>query len=108
MWNGSLLAVFWAIRRAFRQSQPWGFYAYVFTIAIPADAVTAGWAPAPADAVTALFCAWMWHRRRRDRKRVLDLIGAKSHVLVADLVKRAREAGRPRPGYRPAPQGASA
>lgn len=54
-----------------------------------------------------LLCAlavWWWKRRKR--KRAAGLVGTKSRALVAALVRRAREAARPRPVLRPQPGGA--
>lgn len=48
---------------------------------------------------------WWWKRRRRDRAP--KAYGAKSRALVAALVRRAREAAKPRPALRPQPDGAA-
>lgn len=47
-----------------------------------------------------------WYRRRRDRRKALAALGAKSRALRDALVRRAREAARPRPVLQPAPGGA--
>ena len=57
---------------------------------------------------SALFAAavaleWWRDRRRRRRKRAPRAYGAKSRALLAALVRRAREATKPRPVLRPAP-----
>lgn len=48
--------------------------------------------------------AFWWWRRRRDRMKAA--LGAKSRALRDALVRRAREAARPRPVLRPSPGGA--
>lgn len=59
-------------------------------------------------ALFAIWCAWDWWRKRKRRKRTSPkALGAKSRALVAALVRRAREAARPRPVLRPLPGGAS-
>lgn len=45
---------------------------------------------------------WLWSRRRRLR-RALRSLGAKSRARLAAVVRRAREALRPRPVLRPLP-----
>lgn len=49
---------------------------------------------------------WRYWRRHRRGKRVLRVIGAKSWARLAAVVRKAREAARPRPVLRPAPGGA--
>jgi hypothetical protein len=51
-----------------------------------------------------IICGWLLWRNRR-RKRAPRAYGAKSRALIAGLVRRAREAARPRPVLRPVPQG---
>ena len=58
---------------------------------------------AAASFATAL-AVWWWKRKRRDRAP--KMYGAKSRALVAALVRRAREAAKPRPVLRPVPGGA--
>lgn len=67
-------------------------------------ALTAGaW---PRAVVYAVICcgiaAWLWWRRKK-RRTAAQLLGAKSRQLRDALVKRAREAGTPRPVLRPVP-----
>jgi membrane protein implicated in regulation of membrane protease activity len=54
----------------------------------------------------ALLFAWDWWRKRKRRKRSPKALGAKSRALIAALVRKAREAARPRPVLRPQPGGA--
>lgn len=52
----------------------------------------------------AVIAAWLWWKNRRRRKdRAARSMGAKSRALVAALVRKAREAARPRPVLRPVP-----
>ena len=63
----------------------------------------------PAAAVGAaqlVLGAVLWWRSRRRRRRAPRAYGAKSRALVAALVRKAREAARPRRVLRPAPGGA--
>lgn len=49
---------------------------------------------------------WLWWRnRRKDRKRALAALGYKALVAKAALVRKAREAAKPRPVLRPVPGG---
>jgi hypothetical protein len=59
-----------------------------------------------ANGFCACFGAWDWWRRRKDRRRTLDMTGEKSRALRDALVRKAREATRPRPALRPVPGGA--
>lgn len=49
------------------------------------------------------WLVWSWLKPRR--KYIAKLAGAKSRALVAALVRRAREAAKPRPVLRPQPGG---
>lgn len=67
-------------------------------------ALTAGaW---PRAIVYAVICcgiaAWLWWRRKK-RRSVAAMLGAKSRALRDAIVRRAREAARPRPVLRPVP-----
>lgn len=65
-----------------------------------------GWgAPAGCAASLAVAIIVRWWRRRK-RRSAAALIGEKSRQLRAALVRRAREAARPRPVLQPAPRGA--
>lgn len=57
------------------------------------------------NVVSVIVCALLlwWQRRRRDRAP--RAYGAKSRALIAALVRKTREAARPRPVLRPVPQG---
>ena len=52
---------------------------------------------------------WQWIRnnRKRRKKRAALALGAKSRARVAALVRKAREAVKPKPVLRPVPGGAS-
>ena len=66
------------------------------------------WLGAGIATVSLAVALILWWLSRRRRKRAPRAYGAKSAALVADLVRRAREAARPRPVLRPAPGGARA
>lgn len=71
------------------------------------DAVSAQWLCAAVSVVqVGIALAIWWWRKRRDRKRALDALGAKSRALRDALVRKARDAARPRPVLRPVPGGA--
>jgi hypothetical protein len=53
--------------------------------------------------ISALVALAIWWWRRRKRRNVAALIGAKSRALRDAIVRKAREAARPRPVLRPAP-----
>ena len=49
---------------------------------------------------------WWRNRRNRKRRKVAALLGAKSRALRDALVRKAREAAKPKPVLRPVPGGA--
>ena len=53
--------------------------------------------------VNAGIGAWLWWRRRKRRDRAPHAYGAKSKARIAALVRKARQAARPRPVLRPVP-----
>lgn len=59
---------------------------------------------AGASALAAI--AYWWWKRRKRRDRAPRAYGAKSRALIAALVRKAREAAKPRPVLRPVPGGA--
>jgi hypothetical protein len=59
---------------------------------------------AGASFAIALVIRWWW--RRKDRKRAAKALGAKSRALRDALVRKAREAARPRRVLQPVPGGA--
>ena len=64
----------------------------------------AQWGSAAWSFALAMFFAWLaWKRWRRHRKRAAALLGAKSRALRDALVRKAREAAKPRPVLRPVP-----
>ena len=66
------------------------------------------WWPLMASAAFFGFLfAWDWWRKGRKRKRnTLGMIGYKARAALAALVRKAREAAKPRPVLRPVPGGA--
>lgn len=68
------------------------------------DLATGAWLLLAGNVVIAVAAAWMLWRGRR-RKRAPRAYGAKSRTRVAALARKAREAARPRPVRRLAPQG---
>lgn len=64
------------------------------------------WIRLPIDTGTAAAGAWIWLWKRKRKDRAPRMYGAKSRALVAALVRKAREAARPRPVLRPQPGGA--
>lgn len=69
--------------------------------------VTAGWPEAAWMTFLAALNAWFAYGcwKRHKRKRTAALAGAKSRARIAVLVRKAREAARPRPVLRPVPGG---
>lgn len=63
------------------------------------------WPVAAGNIAVAGLAAWMLWRSRRRRKRAPRAYGAKSRARVAALVRKTREAARPRPVRRLVPQG---
>ena len=55
----------------------------------------------------AVLGAVMWWLNRRRRKRAPRTYGAKSRALIAAVVAKMRETAKPRPVFRPQPQGSS-
>jgi len=81
----------------------------VSSAAVSAWGMTTGqWLLAAWTAFCATVNAWMawdyWNRRKR--KRAAALAGAKSRARIAALVRKARQAARPRRVLRPVPGGA--
>jgi hypothetical protein len=73
-----------------------------------ASAIGLTWVWAVIGGVHMAIGVWIWwNLRRKDRKRALEALGAKSLARLAALVRKQREAARPRPVLRPAPGGAS-
>jgi membrane protein implicated in regulation of membrane protease activity len=70
-----------------------------------ADIFNGAWQWSILNFATAAVVAWLWWRRRKRRRRARDAIGAKSRALRDALVRRAREAAKPRPVLRPVPGG---
>jgi O-antigen/teichoic acid export membrane protein len=55
-------------------------------------------------AAAAVLFAWLWWRQRKSRDRAPRAYGCKSLARLADLAARARDAARPGPILRPAPE----
>lgn len=109
----AIAAVSWVAGTVFRLAGSWPdpapLWAAGFALWALADLIEGlGWA-APVHGVLAAANAWSWWHDRRSRrgKRADGLIGEKSRALLAALVRKAREAAKPRPVFRPAPGGAS-
>ena len=64
------------------------------------------WLPAACAGGNLLVAAVFWWWRRKKRRSVTVLLGEKSRLLRAALVRRMRESARPRPVLRPVPGGA--
>lgn len=92
----------------------WPIRARTFTadwiaIAIVCTAVLVlerSWLPAAGSGVSLIAAIAVWWWRRRKRRKVAALIGAKSKALRDALVRKVRESARPRPVFKPQPQGA--
>jgi hypothetical protein len=63
------------------------------------------WWPAAGYAISGAVGIAVWWWRRKKRRPVAKLIGAKSRQIRDAIVRRAREAARPRPVLSPAPGG---
>lgn len=74
--------------------------------AAAALAIGRDWAGVIAAGVMAIVGAVIWWHRQKKRRRAAAVLGAKSKALREALVRRARQAARPRPVLRPAPGGA--
>jgi hypothetical protein len=77
-------------------------FAAGFGLFFVGDVIRGARVSAVIDGVLAgLFALAWWRGHRKDRRKALDAIGAKSRALRDALVRRAREAARPRPVLRP-------
>ena len=72
-------------------------------IAGVADAADGDWPGSAFSFAIVALLGWDWWRR--NRKRSPRSYGAKARALLAALVRKAREAAKPRPVLRPAPGG---
>ena len=100
-WKGLYRAIL--PRVPYKFTLGWAFGAIATTVAYVAGSE---WLPAiicGANAVLAI-ALWWWNRRRR--KRSPKLAGAKSRARLAAIVRKSREASKPRPVLRPVPGGA--
>jgi hypothetical protein len=68
-------------------------------------AASGAWAAAAVCAASAILAAFLWWLSRRRRRKAPRSLGAKSRAVLAVLVRRAREAAKPRPVLRPVPGG---
>ena len=80
----------------------WG-YAAAWDIGI--GLIAALWLPVIVSAANLILAAWLYWRHGRRKDRAPRAYGAKSRALLAAIVRRAREAAKPRPVLRPVPQG---
>jgi len=73
-------------------------------LTVPGLLVLHAWPAAAMLAALAAWWAWQWWNRRR-KSRAKAWLGAKSKAVRDALVRKLREARKPRPVLRPAPQG---
>lgn len=101
LWCGLMRLLRWRSRFD-RIAWPWFTAAGADTVI---DAAAALWLCAAISAVQVgiALAIWWWRKRRRDRAP--KLAGAKSRALLAAIVRKAREAAKPRPVLRPVPGG---
>lgn len=91
-----------------RQRHIFGWSALGFTAYTVTGVFLGQWPACAVFLILAAICAWQWwNGRRKDRDRAGFLIGAKSRALRDALVRRVREAAKPRPVLRPVPGGAA-
>jgi hypothetical protein len=83
-----------------------GLFAIADLLLAAAFALMRLWPLAAFFALLGIVLAVNWWRKRKRRKRSPKAMGAKSRALLAALVRKAREAARPRPVLRPLPGGA--
>lgn len=95
-------AVLRASRR--RALQDWFAVAVLDTVAFPL--LTGSWPGCAGSIASALVAAaaWWWDRHRRDPAK--RSIGGRAKALRDALVRKVRQAAKPRPVPRPAPGGA--
>lgn len=69
---------------------------------------TLSWAYAAGGAawIGVAVVVW-WQGRRKDRRRALKAAGARALARIAAMKKTMREKAKPRPVFRPQPQGAA-
>jgi membrane protein implicated in regulation of membrane protease activity len=70
-----------------------------------ADILNGVWQWSILSFAVAAVMAWLWWHRRKRRKRAGDALGAKSRALRDALIRRTRQAAKPRPVLRPVPGG---
>jgi hypothetical protein len=101
------VATFIADRRAVAPWHSWALLAGANAVDVIRKIITGDMGGAVIAVLIMVWCAIMarssW--RRRKRRNVLAALGAKSLARLAALVRRAREAARPRPVLRPQPGG---
>jgi hypothetical protein len=100
-WGMWLLAT--SRHRSERERAGHGLAAVAMLLACIASVLLGAWPLAVVNGLGALLAAWEWWKRRRRKDRAPRAYGEKSRALVAALVRRAREAARPRPVLRPIP-----
>ena len=99
-------------RRAGREAASWpdenALWAAGFGMWALSFALDGQWPLAPFFGFMAAgnLAIWLGRRHSRRRRRTLRELGAKSRARLAALVRRAREAAKPRPVLRPQPGGA--
>lgn len=80
-----------------------GCAAIAYVVLALTDVLSRNWIAAAIAAACALFWAWLWWRGRKDRKKALRTLGAKSKARLEALV---RNMPKPGPVLRPVPQSA--
>lgn len=101
------VAVQWKRLRWVRATEAWagGWMVYATAMAI-GGCIAMAWLDAAGAqlsfAIAAMIFWWLWHRPRR--RRVFGLAGAKTRALRDAIVRKARQARKPRPVLRPVPQ----
>jgi hypothetical protein len=81
----------------------WAVAVFADLILVSLEVAYRNWVWAAVAACMVLYSAWKWWRRRKDRMKVLDAIGAKSRARLAALVRSMREHAKRRPVFRPVP-----
>lgn len=106
---GGCLIIWFAIVTGFR---PVGWAGIILIVGgevagIVLAVLSGTYALAAVYAIDLAIQLWLlWQHWRKIRRRIAASLGAKSRALRDALVKRARQAARPRPVLRPAPGGA--
>jgi membrane protein implicated in regulation of membrane protease activity len=90
-----------------RASFYWMWSAAAIGGAVGSTIPPSAWVQVASNGVSLIIAAIMWWLSRRRRKRAPKLAGAKTKALLAAVVRTMRERSKPRPVFRPQPQGSS-